>query len=99
MTPPTSAFSAFALEPFPALRSGDDLVAAAMRVLEQSAGALQDQDIVVVASKALSVVENRADCAARQEAGRAVVDVLDQDPAALVRDQYGRTGPEGCRCA
>ncbi|MFJ5733971.1 coenzyme F420-0:L-glutamate ligase [Streptomyces microflavus] len=59
MTPPTSAFSAFALEPFPTLRPGDDLVAAIMRVLEQSGSALQDQDIVVVASKALSVAENR----------------------------------------
>lgn len=36
------------------------------------------------------------DGAAGQEAGWAVVDALDQDPAALIGDQHGRSGPQGC---
>lgn len=51
MTVPTSAFSAFALEPFPAVRPGDDLARTIMQVLAQTGSTLQDQDVIVVASK------------------------------------------------
>ncbi|WP_217231239.1 coenzyme F420-0:L-glutamate ligase [Streptomyces anulatus] len=57
--PPTSAFSAFALEPFPTLQPGDDLAGTISRVLDQTGSALQDRDVVVVASKAVSIAEKR----------------------------------------
>lgn len=56
---PTSAFSAFALEPFPELQPGDDLAAAINHVLTRTGTALQDGDLVVVASKVVSVAEQR----------------------------------------
>ncbi|MFF2226950.1 coenzyme F420-0:L-glutamate ligase [Streptomyces globisporus] len=59
VTPPTSAFSAFALEPFPNLRPGDDLAHTILRVLDQTGGPLQDEDIIVVASKVVSIAEKR----------------------------------------
>ncbi|WP_028182550.1 coenzyme F420-0:L-glutamate ligase [Salinispora arenicola] len=55
---PTSAFSAFALEPFPELQPGADLAGAITGVLACTGIELQDGD-VVVASKAVSVAENR----------------------------------------
>nr|BFF04654.1 hypothetical protein GCM10020241_63290 [Streptoalloteichus tenebrarius] len=59
MTTPTSGFSAFALQPFPELQIGDDLPDAITDVLARTGTALRDGDIVVVASKAVSVVEKR----------------------------------------
>nr|MDT0522956.1 coenzyme F420-0:L-glutamate ligase [Streptomyces sp. DSM 41633] len=59
MTPPTSAFSAFALEPFPTLQPGDDLAGTITQVLDRTGTTLQDRDIVVVASKAVSIAEKR----------------------------------------
>ncbi|MEE1736971.1 coenzyme F420-0:L-glutamate ligase [Streptomyces sp. BE147] len=59
MTVPTSAFSAFALEPFPTVRPGDDLARTIMQVLAQTGSTLQDQDVIVVASKVVSIAEQR----------------------------------------
>ncbi|MFF3128331.1 coenzyme F420-0:L-glutamate ligase [Streptomyces sp. NPDC057908] len=56
---PTSAFSAFALEPFPALQPGDDLAGTITDVLTHTSTALQNGDIVVVASKIVSIAEKR----------------------------------------
>ncbi|WP_018586223.1 coenzyme F420-0:L-glutamate ligase [Salinispora arenicola] len=56
---PTSAFSAFALEPFPELQPGADLAGAITGVLASTGTELQDGDVVVVASKAVSVAEKR----------------------------------------
>jgi len=56
---PTSGFSAFALEPFPELQMGDDLAATITDVLTRTDTALQDGDIVVIASKAVSIAEKR----------------------------------------
>ncbi|MBO2461770.1 coenzyme F420-0:L-glutamate ligase [Actinomadura violacea] len=55
MTAPTSGFSAFAVEPFPELQMGDDLAVTITDVLTRTGTALQDGDIVVVASKAFPV--------------------------------------------
>jgi len=57
MTTPTSSFSAFALEPFPELQPGDDLAGAIVHVLTRTGTALQTGDIVVVASKVVSIAE------------------------------------------
>ncbi|MDW4918598.1 coenzyme F420-0:L-glutamate ligase [Streptomyces californicus] len=57
--PPTSAFSAFAPEPFPTLQPGDDLAGTITQVLDQTGTPLQDRDVVVVASKAVSIAEKR----------------------------------------
>lgn len=56
---PTSGFSAFALEPFPELQPGDDLAGAITNVLSRTGIELRDGDIVVVASKVVSIAENR----------------------------------------
>lgn len=56
---PTAGFSAFSLEPFPELRMGDDLARAITDVLMRTGTELADGDIVVVASKAVSVAEKR----------------------------------------
>ncbi|MET9255188.1 coenzyme F420-0:L-glutamate ligase [Streptomyces sp. NPDC003717] len=57
--PPTSAFTAFALEPFPELRPGDDLAGAVTTFLTRHHIALEHGDIVVVASKVVSIAERR----------------------------------------
>ncbi|MFJ6661291.1 coenzyme F420-0:L-glutamate ligase [Streptomyces sp. NPDC091377] len=56
---PTSGFSAFALEPFPELQPGDDLAGTITDVLSRTDTGLRDGDIVVVASKAVSIAEKR----------------------------------------
>lgn len=56
---PTSGYSAFALEPFPSLQLGDDLVGAITDVLTRTGTELQDGDVVVVASKVVSIAEKR----------------------------------------
>ncbi|MGW4446254.1 coenzyme F420-0:L-glutamate ligase [Streptomyces sp. NPDC004682] len=55
----TSGFSAFALEPFPEVRPGDDLSGAISDVLTRTRTDLRDGDVVVVASKVVSIAEKR----------------------------------------
>lgn len=55
----TSYFSAFALEPFPELKPGDDLAGTITDVINRTSTELQDGDIVVVASKMVSIAEKR----------------------------------------
>lgn len=59
MTDPTSGFSAFALEPFLELQMGEDLAGAITEVLARTGAELRDGDIVVVASKVVSIAEKR----------------------------------------
>ncbi|TLQ39306.1 coenzyme F420-0:L-glutamate ligase [Streptomyces marianii] len=56
---PTSGFSAFALEPFPELQPGDDLAGTITSVLSSTGTELRDGDILVVASKVVSIAEKR----------------------------------------
>jgi coenzyme F420-0:L-glutamate ligase/coenzyme F420-1:gamma-L-glutamate ligase len=56
---PTSGFSAFALEPFPELQPGDDLAGTITDVLTRTGTELKDGDVVVVASKVVSIAEKR----------------------------------------
>jgi coenzyme F420-0:L-glutamate ligase/coenzyme F420-1:gamma-L-glutamate ligase len=56
---PTSGFSAFALEPFSELHPGDDLAGAITDALVRTGTTLRDGDIVVVASKVVSIAEKR----------------------------------------
>ncbi|WP_280258090.1 coenzyme F420-0:L-glutamate ligase [Nocardia wallacei] len=56
---PTSGFTAFALEPFPEIRPGDNLATAITDVLAHTGTELADGDIIVVASKAVSIAEQR----------------------------------------
>jgi coenzyme F420-0:L-glutamate ligase/coenzyme F420-1:gamma-L-glutamate ligase len=56
---PTSRFSAFAVEPFPEIQPGDDLGAAITDALTRTGTRLRDGDILVVASKVVSIAENR----------------------------------------
>ncbi|MFE3901113.1 coenzyme F420-0:L-glutamate ligase [Streptomyces sp. NPDC059153] len=57
--PSTSGFSAFALEPFPTVQPGDDLAAVITDVLTNTSTVLRDGDVVVVASKVVSIAEQR----------------------------------------
>ncbi|MBP0460841.1 coenzyme F420-0:L-glutamate ligase [Streptomyces montanisoli] len=59
MTTPTSSFTAFALEPFPELQPGADLASAITDALTHTGTTLQTGDIVVVASKVVSIAEQR----------------------------------------
>ncbi|MFI0937300.1 coenzyme F420-0:L-glutamate ligase [Streptomyces sp. NPDC021020] len=77
---PTSAFSAFALEPFPEVQPGDDLATAITDVLTRTGTALQDGDIVVVASKAVSIAEKR------------YVDLADISPSPEAAELSAQTG-------
>ncbi|MFB7597633.1 coenzyme F420-0:L-glutamate ligase [Streptomyces sp. NPDC056160] len=56
---PTSGFSVFALEPFPELQPGDDLAGTITGVLSSTSTELRDGDILVVASKVVSIAEKR----------------------------------------
>lgn len=56
---PTSTFSAFALEPFPTMAAGDDLAQIIAGVLQAQGISLIDGDIVVVASKIVSIADQR----------------------------------------
>ncbi|MET9418858.1 coenzyme F420-0:L-glutamate ligase [Streptomyces klenkii] len=58
-TAPTFGFMAFALEPFPELQIGDDLAGTITDVLSRTGTALQDGDVVVAASKVVSIAEKR----------------------------------------
>ncbi|WNI18081.1 coenzyme F420-0:L-glutamate ligase [Actinacidiphila sp. ITFR-21] len=55
----TSAFTAFAAEPFPTIRPGDDLATAITTTLTGQGAGLRDGDIVVIASKVVSIAEDR----------------------------------------
>ncbi|RDG33977.1 coenzyme F420-0:L-glutamate ligase [Streptomyces corynorhini] len=56
---PITAFSAFGLEPFPTITVGDDLASVITGVLKDQDVALHVGDVVVVASKAVSIAEKR----------------------------------------
>ncbi|MDQ1293602.1 MAG: coenzyme F420-0:L-glutamate ligase / coenzyme F420:gamma-L-glutamate ligase [Actinomycetota bacterium] len=58
-TAPTSSFWAFAVEPFPQVAPGDDLAATIADALSDNGLALIDGDVLVIASKVVSVAENR----------------------------------------
>ncbi len=77
---PTSGFSAFALEPFPELQPGDDLAGTITDVLTRTGTELRDGDIVVVASKVVSVAEKR------------YVDLASVTPSPEALDISARTG-------
>lgn len=55
----TSAFCVFGLEPFPTINEGDDLPEAITTVLGEQGQRLLDGDIIVVASKVVSIAEKR----------------------------------------
>lgn len=55
----TSGFCAFSLEPFPDVKMGDDLADVILGVAAATDTKLQNGDIVVVASKVVSVAEKR----------------------------------------
>lgn len=55
----TSQFSAFALEPFPTIQPSDNLAGTIVDALNRTNTRLTDGDIVVVASKIVSITENR----------------------------------------
>lgn len=55
----TSTYSVFGLEPFPALGEGDSLVEAITGVLREQDQLLLSGDVVVVASKVVSIAEKR----------------------------------------
>lgn len=56
---PTSGYSAFAVEPFPEVRTGDDLAGTITEALTRTGTTLRDGDIVVIASKVVSIAERR----------------------------------------
>ncbi|MFJ2745445.1 coenzyme F420-0:L-glutamate ligase [Streptomyces sp. NPDC087440] len=55
----TSSYSAFSLEPFPVVTAGDDLASLISRTLAEQHLTFEDGDIVVVASKVVSISEKR----------------------------------------
>jgi coenzyme F420-0:L-glutamate ligase / coenzyme F420-1:gamma-L-glutamate ligase len=55
----TRAFSVFSVEPFPTIREGDSITDAVLSVLDEQDRHLLDGDIVVVASKVVSISEKR----------------------------------------
>ncbi|MEV7471890.1 coenzyme F420-0:L-glutamate ligase [Streptomyces kronopolitis] len=59
MSAPTSQFTVTALEPFPAMAEGDDLAHTIVGVVQDQAFSLQHDDILVVASKVVSIAERR----------------------------------------
>ncbi|MGW2587060.1 coenzyme F420-0:L-glutamate ligase [Streptomyces virginiae] len=76
----TSGFSAFALEPFGELHPGYDLAGAITDVLARTGTNLQGGDIVVVASKVVSIAEKR------------YVDLTRVSPSSDAVDLSARTG-------
>ncbi|WUT01518.1 coenzyme F420-0:L-glutamate ligase (plasmid) [Streptomyces sp. NBC_00708] len=79
-SPPTSGFSAFSLEPFPEFQPGDDLAGTITEVLSRTGTELLDGDVVVVASKIVSIAEKR------------YVDLADVTPSAEAVELSARTG-------
>ncbi|WP_327359603.1 coenzyme F420-0:L-glutamate ligase [Streptomyces sp. NBC_01304] len=80
MTHITNGFSAFALEPFPTIEAGSDIAAAITTVLNEQDLVLEDGDILVVASKIVSIAEDR------------YVDLSTITPSAQALDIAQRTG-------
>ncbi|MER5822690.1 coenzyme F420-0:L-glutamate ligase [Streptomyces mirabilis] len=80
MSTPTGAFFAFALEPFPTIARGDDLPSVITGVLAHQATKLQDGDVIVVASKVVSIAESR------------FVDLAGVTPSPAALDLSARTG-------
>lgn len=76
----TSSYAAFALEPFPTIKPGDDLVEAITTVMQAQGATLHDGDIIVVASKVVSISENRR------------VDLATVTPSAEALELSARTG-------
>ncbi len=76
----TSSFTAFALEPFPTIKPGEDLAEAITTVMQAQDVTLHDGDVIVVASKAVSTSENRR------------VDLTTVTPSAEALDLSARTG-------
>jgi coenzyme F420-0:L-glutamate ligase / coenzyme F420-1:gamma-L-glutamate ligase len=56
---PTTAFSAFGVEPFPVIEPGDDLATALTTALHAADIALHNDDVLIIASKVVSISENR----------------------------------------
>ncbi|MGH3719438.1 MAG: coenzyme F420-0:L-glutamate ligase [Pseudonocardiaceae bacterium] len=56
----TSAFSVFGLEPFPVITEGDSITDAVTTALREQHTRLLDGDVVVVASKVVSIAEKRS---------------------------------------
>ncbi|MGW0446202.1 coenzyme F420-0:L-glutamate ligase [Streptosporangium sandarakinum] len=80
ITTPTAGFSAFALEPFPEIQLGDDLAAAITRTLTRTGTDLMDGDVIVVASKVVSIAEKR------------YVALADVTPSAKAMELSAKTG-------
>ena len=77
----TSAFSVFAVEPFPRIEQGDSITDALLSVLDHQAHyRLFDGDIVVVASKVVSISEKR------------YVDLATVTPSPRAREISAQTG-------
>ncbi|MGW0997315.1 coenzyme F420-0:L-glutamate ligase [Streptomyces sp. NPDC002523] len=55
----TSAFSAFAVEPFPEIKTGASITEAIRTALAEQGAELQAGDVVVIASKVVSIEEDR----------------------------------------
>lgn len=80
MNTPTDAFSVFALQPFPTIEPGDDLAQAITSVLTATSNRLHDGDVIIVASKPVSIAEQR------------YVDLATLTPRPQALDLAARTG-------
>ncbi|MFJ8982751.1 coenzyme F420-0:L-glutamate ligase [Streptomyces sp. NPDC102282] len=80
MSTTTGAFRAFALEPFPTITRGADLAGVITGVLSAQAADLQEGDVIVVASKVISIAEGR------------FVDLAGVTPSPAALDLSARTG-------
>ncbi|MGW8375408.1 coenzyme F420-0:L-glutamate ligase [Streptomyces sp. ODS28] len=78
--PATDAVSLFALQPFPTIEPGDDLAAALTGALSASGTRLHDGDVLIVASKPVSIAEGR------------YVDLATITPSAQALELSARTG-------
>lgn len=74
----TSHFHAFAVEPFPTIRPGDSLPGAIIEALRTNEQQLADGDVVVVASKVVSISENRHIDLAAVPASQQALDLSEQ---------------------
>jgi coenzyme F420-0:L-glutamate ligase/coenzyme F420-1:gamma-L-glutamate ligase len=83
----TSKFTVFGLEPFPTIGLGDSLVDAITATLTATGEQLQDRDVVVIASKVVSIAEKRYVDLATITPSPAALELAEQTgkPAALVQ--------------
>lgn len=83
----TSHFRAFAVEPFPTIRPGDSLPDAITHALDDNADRLVDGDVVVVASKVVSISENRRVDLATVQPSQQALDLAEKTgkPAGIVQ--------------